>query len=113
LCASVRGVGHHGGHGTTAAPMVGVFFLPSFHLDTSRVRCPTTPKPPQNHPLSHLISPSIIGGLGRFKQQSSSHTWWEDVCGVEPFISFVLGLAVHQNQEKIKEKLASKSVDLL
>jgi len=53
--------------------------------------------------------------LGWFKQQSSSHTWWEDICAVEPLISFVLGLAVHQNQEKIKikEKSASKSVGSL
>jgi len=32
------------------------------------------------------------------------HTWWEDVCALYPFILFVLGLAVHQNQEKINEK---------
>ncbi len=35
----------------------------------SRVRCPPTPKPTKNQPLSHHISPSIMVGWGRFKFQ--------------------------------------------
>ena len=69
--------------GTVAAvgrqrpPWSGCVFLPSFHLGTSRVTPKTTPKPTQNQPLSHLISPSIMGGWGRFKRQSSSKTCWQ------------------------------------
>jgi len=68
--------------GTVAAvgrrrpPWLGCIFLPSFHLGTSRVTPKTTLKPTQNQPMSHLISPSIMGGWGRFKQQSSSKTCW-------------------------------------
>jgi hypothetical protein len=69
--------------GTVAAvgrrwpPWSGCVFLSSFHLGTSRVTPKTAPKPTQNQPLSHLISPSIIGGWGWFKQQSSSKTCWQ------------------------------------
>ena len=68
--------------GTVAAvgqrrrPWLGCIFLPSFHLGTSRVTPKTTLKPTQNQPMSHLISPSIMGGWGRFKRQSSSKTCW-------------------------------------
>ena len=62
--------------GRRRPPWSGCVFLPSFHLGTSRVTPKTTPKPTQNQPLSHLISPSIIGGWGWFKQQSSSKTCW-------------------------------------
>lgn len=54
---------HHGGRGMTAmAAIVGmcVFSPPTFHQDTSCIRCPPTPKPPQSQPLSNPISPSII-----------------------------------------------------
>ena len=68
--------------GTVAAvgqrrpPWLGCIFLPSFHLGTSRVTPKTTLKPTQNQPMSHLISPSIMGGWGRFKRQSSTKTCW-------------------------------------
>ncbi len=67
-------------------------FLPSFCLANQHVRCPTTPKPPQNQPLSDIISPSTMVRWGCLKYPSCVHVWLEDVSAVWRNDSFILGL---------------------
>ncbi len=88
------------GEGTMAAieqwrpPWLRCVFLTYIPPSKLCVRCPPTPKPPKNQPLSHLISPSIMVGWGRFKYPSYAHAWLEDTWAIWTKDLFILESAV-------------------
>jgi hypothetical protein len=73
-------------------PWLGCVFLPSFRLANCVSEVPQPPKPPKNHPLSNLISPSIMVGWGCLNYPFFAHARLEDACAIWTNDSFILGL---------------------
>ena len=85
--------GHHSGCGMAAAAMVGMYFLPSFHLANRASDVSQTQNQQKTNHQSHQISPSIFGRLGHFKRPSFAHAWCEDACAAWLHSSAILGSA--------------------